>query len=114
MKRFALQIWQEEEGFLTFEWTLLVTLMSIGVVSGLAAVRDATVDELGDVTQAILGLDQSYTISHPLSVWVHIGPSSAGADSRFNDRFPHFEHCSRTDYRGEGSVTDCGRVGDHF
>ena len=52
MKHLINRIWDEDEGVLTFEWVLLVTLLTIGVVSGLAAARDAVFDELGDVAQA--------------------------------------------------------------
>jgi hypothetical protein len=45
-----------------------VTLLTIGVVTGLAGARDAVIDELGDVAQAMLGLDGSYTITYPLQL----------------------------------------------
>ena len=54
MKHCIRRIWCEDEGVLTFEWVLLVTLLTIGVVSGLAAARDAVIDELGDVAQAMM------------------------------------------------------------
>ncbi|MCE9548157.1 MAG: hypothetical protein K8T25_22005 [Planctomycetia bacterium] len=111
MKNLALAMWKEEEGFLTFEWILLITLLTIGIVSGLTAVRDATIEELGDVAQAMLSLDQSFTISSPLKVWVHQSDISSGASSSFTDQFPDFNHCSRTGFHGVGPVTDCGTVG---
>jgi hypothetical protein len=37
----------------------------------MAAVRDATIDEMGDVAQAMMSLDQSYTIQAPLVIGVH-------------------------------------------
>ena len=36
MKR-LLSIWREDDGVLSFEWTLLLTLLTIGVVGGLAS-----------------------------------------------------------------------------
>jgi len=51
---------------LTFEWILLVTIVVIGVVGGLSAVRDAIVDELGDVAIAVVAVDQSYEVLTPL------------------------------------------------
>ena len=56
-------IWREEEGVLSFEWTLLLTLLTIGIVSGIAAARDAIIDELGDVAEAAQGIDQSYSLA---------------------------------------------------
>jgi Flp pilus assembly pilin Flp len=43
------QLWHEEDGVLSFEWVLLVTLLVLGIVGGLAAARDAVIDELGDI-----------------------------------------------------------------
>ena len=62
MKNLLNRVWQEDEGVLTFEWILLLTVLVIGIVGGLSAVRDAVISELGDVAEAITNLDQSYTI----------------------------------------------------
>ena len=37
MKRLCWKMWNDEAGVLSFEWTLLLTLVTIGVVGGLAA-----------------------------------------------------------------------------
>ena len=66
MKSFMKRMWMEDEGVLSFEWILLLTLLVIGVVGGVAAARDAIVDEFGDVAQAIITLDQSYIIMDPM------------------------------------------------
>lgn len=66
MKNLVLQAWREEDGVLTFEWILLLTMVTIGIVSGLSTVRDAIISELDDVAQAMLALDQSYSIDYPL------------------------------------------------
>ena len=50
-------------GVLTFEWILLMTVLVLGIVGGLSAVRDATIDELGDVAAAALSLDMSYEVA---------------------------------------------------
>ena len=62
MKRFFNQVWQEDDGVLSFEWVLLLTLLVIGIVGGIAAARDAIIDELADIAQAAVALDQSYTL----------------------------------------------------
>ena len=54
MKMVFARMWKEQDGVLSFEWVLLVTLLTFGVVSGIAASRDAIIDELGDVAQAML------------------------------------------------------------
>lgn len=89
------RIWSEDDGVLSFEWVLLVTLLTIGIVSGLAGARDAIIDELGDVAQAMLALDQSYTIENPLEVIVHVGPSSSASNSSFLDAAIYID-CDRT------------------
>ena len=38
-------LWAETDGLMAFEWVLLVTLLTIGIVSGIAGARDAIVDE---------------------------------------------------------------------
>jgi len=62
MKRLH-QMWTEEDGVLSFEWTLLVTLLTIGIVSGLAGARDAIIDELGDVAEAAQAINQSFFLT---------------------------------------------------
>ena len=57
MKKLA-HIWSEDDGVLTFEWVLLLTILTIGIVGGLAAARDGIIDELGDVTEAAIALDR--------------------------------------------------------
>ena len=58
-----LQIWREDDGVLSFEWTLMLTLLTLGIVAGLTGARDAIIDELGDVAEAAQGVDQSYSLS---------------------------------------------------
>jgi hypothetical protein len=94
---------REDDGVLSFEWVLLITLLVIGVVSGLAAARDAVIDELGDVAQAMLALDNSYTIDWPLEVLIDtdvtngVNPVAIGlaSDSGFIDVLLYTD-CDRT------------------
>jgi hypothetical protein len=98
VKTLILRVWQEDDAVLSFEWVLLVTLLTIGIVSGLAGARDAIIDELGDVAQAMLALDQSYSIDFPLEVIVHTDTTGSGAsDSSFLDA---------------AVFVDCGRVSE--
>lgn len=106
MKNLVLQAWTEEDGVLTFEWILLLTLLTIGIVSGLSTVRDAIIDELNDVALAMLSLDQSYHIDPPLVSSVHTTDNTAASDSEFIDVI-RFEHCDRQSFDGMTSITDC-------
>ena len=95
MKKMFARMVQEEDGVLSFEWILLVTLLTIGIVSGISAARDAIIDEFGDVAQAMLSLDQSYTIDFPLNVDVHTVDTTSASDSSFTDALIYTD-CTRT------------------
>ena len=85
MKSFLRRMWREDEGVLTFEWILLITVLVIGVVGGLSAVRDAVITELGDVAEAMISLDQSYTILCPWDVAVANCDLDGASDSAYED-----------------------------
>ena len=65
------RLWCEDEGILTFEWILLLTLLVIGVIGGVAGIRDAIIHECQGVVGAMCALDQGYKIVPPLGVAVH-------------------------------------------
>ncbi len=65
------RIWNDENGVLTFEWILLLTVLVIGIVGGLSAVRDAYIDELGDSAEAMASLDHSYYINAPVQAAIY-------------------------------------------
>ena len=112
MIRLLKKMWRENDGVLSFEWTLLVTLLTLGIVGGLAAARDAIIDEMGDVAQAMLALDHSMTISFPLRLVVHnpSDPSSA-SDSSFVDALIYSD-CARVDDTSINQVPDASVDGD--
>lgn len=87
MKRQLHNIWQEDDGVLSFEWTLLVVLLVIGIISGVGAIRDAIIDELGDYSEAILSINQSYSFA---------GITGVYEPSEYQDHI--------------GTVTDCDRT----
>ena len=97
--KIAVRMWKEDDAVLSFEWVLLVTLLTIGIVGGIAAARDAIIDELGDVAQAMLAVDQSYTINFPLSILVHAGPTPLGESGT-----------ASSDFLDVAVYTDCERV----
>src|SRR5262245_63687888 len=98
----------EDDGVLSFEWTLLTSLLTVGVVSGVAAVRDAAIDELGDLSQAMDSLDQSYVIQPPLAVEVHtIGPFGGFG---FSGGFGFTSTASGSAFTDAAAYRDCYRV----
>ncbi|MDW8038623.1 MAG: hypothetical protein RMI90_11370 [Thermoguttaceae bacterium] len=85
MKSLLKRVWKEDRGVLTFEWVLLITVLVIGIVGGLSAVRDALITELGDVAQAMISLDQSYTILAPWEVLTPDCIEDGASDSTYQD-----------------------------
>lgn len=63
MARILQCLWRDDDGVLSFEWTLIVVLVVVGIVSGVTAARDVVIDELGDTAEALLAWDQSYSFS---------------------------------------------------
>lgn len=59
------RIMKDENGVLTFEWILLITLLVIGIIGGIAAIRDALIIESAETAGAIVALNQSYAVSGP-------------------------------------------------
>jgi len=105
VKTLLVRMWKEDEGVLSFEWILLVTLLTIGIVGGIAAARDAIIDEFADVAKAMIALDQSYFIADPLSITIHVDDVSGNAaNSRYQDGFA-FVECDRTDAFAEQQPT---------
>lgn len=113
MKRLALTIWREQDGAISFEWALVLTLLVLGVVAGLSAARDAVIEELGDAAQAMLALDGSFVISQPLAMSIDAdgaGPAApvaigGGSDSAFTDR-AEYADCGRESLAGQGALVD--------
>ena len=114
MKQFLLRMWHDTDGVLSFEWTMLTSLLTVGVVSGVAAVRDAVTDEMGDVAQAMVSLDQSYIIQPPLAINVH---TTSGFGGGVTSSFGGFGAAGLTSGASDSafidasSYEDCGRTG---
>ncbi len=86
VKTLIKRIWIEDQGVLTFEWVLLITIVVIGIVGGVSAARDAIIDELGDVAGAVVSVDQSYTVTTDACLEI-------GNEFGFDDPAPNFGEC---------------------
>lgn len=74
------QLWRDDLGFvISSELILVATILVIGMIVGLATLRDQVVQELGDVGAAFSQLVQSYSFSGIT------GHTSATAGSAFAD-----------------------------
>ena len=105
MKGIVQRVAMEDDGVLSFEWILMVTLLTIGIVGGIAAARDALIDELGDTAQVMLAVDQSYHVGFPLQAVVHDNAVSGASDSTFTDAML-FSDCDRAFFIGQDIVFD--------
>jgi Flp pilus assembly pilin Flp len=78
MKRLMVRLWNDDTGALiATEWLFIVTIMVIGLITGLAIVRNSVVAELEEVAGAILSLNQSYSFTG-----LKMGPGERKTGSR--------------------------------
>ncbi|HZT81007.1 MAG TPA: hypothetical protein VFA26_12320 [Gemmataceae bacterium] len=77
---FLLTLWKDDAGALiATEWVFVATILALGVITGLVAVRQAAIAELTDFADAVLSLNQSFTFSGQSNC------ESSGAGSAFSD-----------------------------
>ena len=105
MKLALQRLWIEDDGVLSFEWVMLLTLLVIGIVGGVSAARDAIIDELGDTAQVMMAVDQSYHIGFPLLISVHDPAVSSASDSDFIDALLYTD-CVRSEFIAQDIVDD--------
>lgn len=73
---------KKEAGFIvTAELILIATILVIGMIVGLVAIRDAVTAEAGDVAEAIGAIDQSYFFEGIIDE----GTNAAISGSSWND-----------------------------
>lgn len=63
MKHILWTAWHEDDGVLSFEWTIVAVVIVFGIVGGFAAARDALIDELGDMAEAVISINQSFSFT---------------------------------------------------
>lgn len=61
---------RRKKGVITFEWILLFSLLLIGIIGGIAIIRDALIIESTEVADAILHNNKSYIVAPPLEIRV--------------------------------------------
>ena len=78
------RLWNDHQGFIvSIELILLATILVIGLITGMTALRDSVVSELSDVGGAIQDLNQSYEFNGVA------GHSSRTQGSNFLDARDH-------------------------
>src|SRR5712692_5650659 len=64
MQSLMLKLWKDDSGALiATEWVFVATILVLGSITGLVAVRQAVLAELQDMANAIMALDQSYSFT---------------------------------------------------
>jgi Flp pilus assembly pilin Flp len=77
------QLWRDDVGFvISSELILIATILVIGMIVGLATLRDQVVQELGDVGAAFSQLVQSYSFS---GITGHTSVTAGSAFADFTD-----------------------------
>ena len=64
MRRLLVKLWRDDGGALiASEWVFVATILVIGSITGLVAVRDAVATELTEFANALTTLSQGYSFS---------------------------------------------------
>lgn len=64
MQRLMSRLWADDGGaIIAMEWVFIATILVLGIITGLVAVRQAVLAELTDVANAILALNQCYSFA---------------------------------------------------
>jgi hypothetical protein len=73
------ELWNDDcgTGLLAAEWLMFFTILVLGIITGLIAVRQALISELTESAQALLALNQSFSFSGQSNCESSTGSSSA-------------------------------------
>lgn len=112
MRRVFNRLRQEDQGVLTFEWVLLITVLVIGIVGGLSAVRDALLTELGDVSEGMISLDQSYSVLDPWDIRVPNADIDSASGSSYQDGAGLCQKRGGTPNK-QGTIWECSSVAEN-
>ena len=94
MKSLCKQLWHDDEGaILSTEWVFVVTILVIGLVTGLKTVQQAVLNEFEEVAGAIGALSQSYSFGGTHGCCRFNGTSG----SRYQDSINSYQVESCTD-----------------
>src|SRR2546423_14964331 len=64
MQNMLRRLWADDCGALiATEWVFVATILVLGIITGLVAVRQAVISELTEFAQAVMALDQSYSFA---------------------------------------------------
>jgi Flp pilus assembly pilin Flp len=61
MRQLFSRLWKDEDGIVALEYLLVATIIGLGLISGITAVRQAIVTELVELAAAITNINQAYS-----------------------------------------------------
>ena len=95
MKNKLKMLWRSEEGVVvSAELVLISTILVVGVLVGIASVRDQIIQELGDVAGAISVTVQSYSFSSITGHSASMAGSTFGDNTDFCDQVQELGTCT--------------------
>ena len=64
MRQLVQKMWKDDYGALiATEWVFVATILVLGIITGLVAVRQAVISELTEFANAVMSLNQSFSFS---------------------------------------------------
>jgi Flp pilus assembly pilin Flp len=64
MRNLMSRLWADDCGALiATEWVFVATILVLGIITGLVAVRQAVISELTEFANAVMALNQSYSFA---------------------------------------------------
>ena len=64
MRRLFQRLWNDDRGALiATEWVFVATILILGIITGLIAVRQAVISELTEFANAVMALNQSFSFA---------------------------------------------------
>ena len=101
----AKKLWNDDKGFVvSIELILIATIAVIGLLTGLASVRDGVVSELSDVAGAVQDLNQSYSYNGV------IGHAASTVGSDFQDALDFCDSAEDISGEADNCITFTGLV----
>jgi hypothetical protein len=102
MRILMVKLWGDDGGALiAAEWVFVATILVLGSITGLVAVRQAVIAELHDFANALLALNQSYSFSGQSNC------ESSTAGSEFRDHHDEIVVHSTAAHQGGADNRAC-------
>jgi Flp pilus assembly pilin Flp len=106
MRKLFSKMWQDDAGVVGFEYLLVATIVSLSLVVGLGALSVALNSEFSELTNAILQLNQTYSIQAQ-STCVSNNGGSQYTDSSHNVSYGNTSSLNTSFFTFTGPTAAC-------